>query len=41
MSPREVDAMSDLEYRAFVAYANRDIRAQKRAAKRAQRRGGR
>lgn len=33
MSPREVDAMSDLEYRAFVTYANRDIRARRRAAR--------
>jgi hypothetical protein len=34
MSPREVDELTPAEYRAFVAYANREIRAQNRAAKR-------
>ena len=33
MTPREVDALSPEEYRAFSAYANRQIKAQERALK--------
>lgn len=33
MTPREVDELSPEEYRAFVAYANREIRASNRAAR--------
>ena len=33
MSPRDVDLLSDAEYDAFVRYANREIRAQNRAAR--------
>jgi hypothetical protein len=34
MSPRQVDELTLVEYRAFVAYQNREIRAQNRAARR-------
>jgi hypothetical protein len=34
MTPREAEELSPAEYRAFVAYADRDIRAQNRAARR-------
>ena len=37
MTPRDVDALSPLEYRALVRYANRDIKAQTRAARKARR----
>jgi hypothetical protein len=33
MTPREVDEMTPSEYRAFVDYANRELRAAARAAK--------
>jgi len=35
MTPRDVDAMSPEEYRTFVAYQNREIRAQERAVRKA------
>ena len=31
MTPRDVEAMHPDDYRAFVRYANREIRAQNRA----------
>jgi hypothetical protein len=34
MSPREVDELTPQEYGAMVDFANREIRAQNRAAKR-------
>jgi hypothetical protein len=33
MTPRDVDALSDAEYLAFVTFANKEIRAQNRAAR--------
>jgi hypothetical protein len=33
MTPRDVDALSDAEYRALVSFANREIRAANRAAR--------
>jgi hypothetical protein len=33
MTPREVDELSPAEYRAFVSFANREIRAANRAAR--------
>jgi hypothetical protein len=33
MTPRDVDDLSDSEYRAFVRYANKQIRAANRAAR--------
>lgn len=34
MTPAEAEAMTPDAYRAFVEFANRDIRAQNRAARR-------
>jgi hypothetical protein len=34
MTPRDVDELSDGEYRAFVRFANREIRAANRATRR-------
>jgi hypothetical protein len=34
MTPRDVDQLTPEEYRAFMAYADRDLRAQARAARR-------
>jgi hypothetical protein len=33
MTPRQVEQLTGAEYQAFVAYANRDIRARNRAAR--------
>jgi hypothetical protein len=33
MTPRDVDRLTDEEYAGFVAYANADIRARNRAAR--------
>jgi len=33
MTPRDVDALSDGEYRALVRYANHELKARERAAK--------
>ena len=33
MTPRDVDRLTDEEYAGFVAYANSDIRARNRAAR--------
>jgi len=33
MTPRDVDALSPQEYRALVAYANREIKARDRASR--------
>jgi hypothetical protein len=38
MTPRDVDLLSDAEYRAMVTYANRETREAKRAARAAARR---
>lgn len=38
MTPREVDEMTDSEYRAFWKYAEDDVREQNRAARKAARR---
>lgn len=37
MTPRDVDAMSDDEYRAFFRYMQAELRARKRAADKARR----
>lgn len=33
MSPREAEQLTPVEYGVFIAYANRDIRARNRAAR--------
>jgi hypothetical protein len=33
MTPRDVDQLSQAEYAALVQYANREIRAERRAAR--------
>ena len=33
MTPRQVDELTDAEYRAFVRFANKEIRAANRAAR--------
>lgn len=38
MTPRDVDRLTDPEYRALVKYANDHIRSENRAANRAKRR---
>jgi hypothetical protein len=38
MTPRDVDALSSVELEAFWRYAEEDVRAQQRAARKAQRR---
>jgi hypothetical protein len=37
MTPRQVDELSRAEYEAFVRFANAEIRARNRAAKKARR----
>jgi len=37
MTPREVDQLTAAEYRSLLAYANNDIRAQNRAARKGRR----
>jgi hypothetical protein len=39
MTPRDVEAMTDVEYAAFVRYANKEIRETNRANRRARPRG--
>jgi hypothetical protein len=39
MTPRDVDALTSLEYRALWEYAEQDARDHERAARQARRRG--
>lgn len=41
MTPREVETLTTVEYRAFVDYQNALAREERKAAARADRRGGR
>jgi hypothetical protein len=38
MTPRDVDQLSAAEYQAMTRFANREIRAQERAARKARKR---